>query len=73
MSYHEAKADGVRVASYQGRTVYFPSCMFCGAEVFSYNYLRTVKYTCRACRPWKAALLDSGICSSNKSDVAKQE
>ena len=73
MSYHEAKSDGVRITSYQGRTVYFPRCAFCGDEVFSYNYLRTVQYTCRECRPWKSALLASGILSVEKPDRVKDE
>lgn len=63
MSYHEAVADKVRVGTYEGRTTYFPPCMFCGAEVFSYNYLRRLKYTCKACRPHKERLLATGLFS----------
>lgn len=61
MSYREAKADGVRVGKHGVQTVYFPPCMFCGDEVFSYNYLRNRKYTCTACRPHKTILLATGL------------
>lgn len=61
MSYHEAKADGVRISTCKGQSVYYPLCMFCGQEVFSYHYLRNVNYTCRECRPHKRVLLSTGI------------
>lgn len=61
MSYHEAREDGVRVGTFKRQTVYYPRCLFCGKEVFSYHYLRDADYACRECRPDKRLLLATGL------------
>ncbi|MGJ4851718.1 hypothetical protein ACH6CV_15865 [Bacillota bacterium Meth-B3] len=61
MSYLEAKRDGVRVERENGRTVYYPRCQFCGAEVRSWNYLPKNHYTCKACRPYKHLFQKTGF------------
>lgn len=66
MGHIEAKADGVRFGTYYGRTVYFPRCMFCAAEVYSYHYRREIDYTCEKCRPLKARLLSTGLFPKKK-------
>lgn len=72
MSYHEALADGVRTDAALGTTVYFPPCRFCGAEVFSYNYLRKHRYTCSWCRPRKELLLATGLFPLSETEKRKQ-
>lgn len=57
MSYADAQRDSVRSERVKGQTYYYPPCQFCGAEVRSWNYLPTHRYTCPACRPYKAMLL----------------
>ncbi|MEA5064437.1 MAG: hypothetical protein VB065_00180 [Eubacteriales bacterium] len=54
MSYTEAQRDGIRTVQEKGQTIYYPRCQFCGAEVRSWNYLPRNRYTCEACRPFKA-------------------
>ena len=61
MSYNDARHDGVRVANENGRTVYYPRCQFCGAEVRSWSYLPRNRYTCKACRPYKTLFLKTGL------------
>ena len=53
--------EGVRVATQNGRTVYYPRCQFCGAEVRSLNYISRNRYTCDACRPYKALFQKTGL------------
>ena len=57
MSYKEALKDGIRAVNENGRTVYYPRCQFCGVEVRSWSYLPHNRYTCKACRPYKAIFL----------------
>jgi formamidopyrimidine-DNA glycosylase len=54
LSYLEAKADGIRIEAQNRQTMYYPRCQFCGQEVRSFSYLRRNRYTCPACRPYKA-------------------
>ncbi|MEA4898686.1 MAG: hypothetical protein VB067_03125 [Christensenellaceae bacterium] len=61
MSYKEAKIAGVRVGNENGRTVYYPRCQFCGAEVRSWSYLPRNRYTCTACRPYKSLFRKTGF------------
>lgn len=60
MGYQEAIQDGIRIKKRQ-RTVYYPRCKFCGAEVFSYNYVRNYNYICEDCKPNKKVLLSTGL------------
>ena len=61
MSYIDAKNDGVRVDNEKGQTIYYPRCQFCGDEVRSWNYLPRNRYTCKACRPYKAQFQKTGL------------
>ena len=61
MSYNEALEDGVRMKKAQTTTCYYPRCKFCGAEVFSYNYVRGYDYICKECKPNKRVLLSTGL------------
>jgi len=61
MSLSEARKDGVRVATQNDRNVYYPRCQYCGAEVRSLNYLPRNRYTCDACRPYKALFQKTGL------------
>ena len=61
MSYYEALADGVRIKKGHTKNTYYPRCRFCGAEVFSYSYVRGYKYICKDCKPHKKVLLSTGL------------
>ena len=61
MSYTEAQRDGIRTVQEKGQTIYYPRCQFFGAEVRSWNYLPRDRYTCEACRPFKALFKKTGI------------
>jgi len=61
MSLSEARKDGVRVATQNGRNVYYPRCQFCGAEARSLTYLPRNRYTCDACRPYKVLFQKTGL------------
>ena len=61
MSYKEAIDDRIRMDKHRGQTKYYPPCRFCGEEVLSYNYLRTMMYVCLSCRPKKKILLGTGL------------
>ncbi len=61
MSYHEALADGVRIEKCDGTTVYYPPCMFCGQDVFSWHYIPRNRYICTQCKPMQKSLLKTGL------------
>ena len=53
MGYNEAVRDNIRIEkpkSYYTPTLFYPLCYKCGAEVMTYNYLRSIKYQCKKCR-----------------------
>lgn len=52
MSYQEAVEDGIPIKKSNGNGVggYFPPCYYCGQPVFSWAYVRGVKYACPDCR-----------------------
>lgn len=68
MSYNEAIADGIRIIKDQIQTIYYPRCQFCGDEVKSFNYIRSINYTCPGCRPMKRVLLKTGIFLKTKTN-----
>ena len=49
MGYAEAVKDNIHRAENGG---YYPPCHICGTSVFSYNYIRGLKYTCPECRKY---------------------
>ena len=61
MSYYDAIKDGVRTKNNHRTTFYYPKCKFCGAEVFSYSYVRGYNYICKNCKPHKKVLLSTGL------------
>ena len=56
MGYADAKADGIRMESVKGSSMYSPRCFFCLSEVPTRQYLRSRRYVCRACQPSKKIL-----------------
>lgn len=51
MGYHEAAEDGVRRSRNDlGDCWYYPKCCICGEEVPTWNYKRSIKYTCKNCK-----------------------
>lgn len=57
MSYQEAIEDRVpRKCLRNGMWSYMPPCHICGAPTYSWNYVRSYKYTCKACKKNKANL-----------------
>ncbi len=71
MSYYEALEDHVRIGRRGKESLYYPLCQFCGAEVRSWHYLRGKRYTCERCRPFKKALLETGIFTQGTKDESK--
>ena len=51
MSYQEAIEDRVpRKCLRNGMWGYMPPCHICSAPTYSWNYVRSYKYTCKACK-----------------------
>ena len=51
MGFIEAKEDGIRMEKQKNNnTVYYPKCHLCNKEIFSLNYLKNKKYTCKECK-----------------------
>lgn len=50
MSYNEAIEDKIPTSKSNGSTIYYPSCHICGESVRSWNYIRSMKYTCIECK-----------------------
>ena len=66
MGYAEAAEDNIHRAKNGG---YYPSCHICGTSVFSYNYIRGLKYTCPECRKY---LIEAKFGESDEKGKAKK-
>jgi len=51
MGRHEAMEDGIPIVQDNTKyNCYYPPCHICGSPVYSWSYIRSVKYTCKDCR-----------------------
>lgn len=66
MGYAEAAEDNIHRAENGG---YYPPCHICGTSVFSYNYIRGLKYTCPKCRKY---LIEAKFGESDEKGKAKK-
>jgi len=51
MGWHEAMEDGIPIVKDNTKhNLYYPPCHICGSPVYSWSYIRGIKYTCKDCR-----------------------
>ena len=68
MGYSDALRDGIRMSNSKTMHGYYPSCQFCGREIYVMNYRSGVRYTCDQCKPLKRLLLATGLFDPPKDE-----